>query len=165
MHAIQINPKPDLVHWTYPLPLRVRGVPNIYTLHDLVPLRLPYTTLDNKRRYFKLVAKVVKKADHIVTVSETSKRDIMNLLGVRAERITNTYQAVNIPAKYRDKRPEIVQREVEGTFGLEYKNYFLFWGSIEPKKNIGRIIEGYLASGSKPPWSFWGRRRGNPKRN
>ena len=30
------------------MPVRVKGAKNIYTLHDLVPLRLPYTTLDNK---------------------------------------------------------------------------------------------------------------------
>ena len=29
---------------------------------------------------------------------------------------------------------------------LQYKNYVLFYGAIEPKKNVGRIIEAYLAS-------------------
>jgi glycosyltransferase involved in cell wall biosynthesis len=151
MHRVYMSSKPDLMHWTYPLPLEIKGIPNIYTLHDLVPLRLPYTTLDNKRRYLKLVSKIAKKSDHIITVSESAKNDIINLLGVAPERVTNTYQAVSIPDKYANKSVEIVQREVEGTFGLEYKNYFLFWGSIEPKKNIGRIIEAYLASGVKTP--------------
>jgi glycosyltransferase involved in cell wall biosynthesis len=72
-------------------------------------------------------------------------------LGVPENRITNTYQAVNIPAKYRDKPAEIVELEIRGTFGLNYKDYYLFWGSIEPKKNVGRIIEAYLASGVKSP--------------
>ena len=151
MHRVSLPQTPDLMHWTYPLPLRIPGIPNIYTLHDLVPLRLPYTTLDNKRRYFKLVSKVVRRADHIVTVSESAKDDIVKLLKVDPAKITNTYQAVSIPDKYAKKPAEVVQREVEGTFGLEYKNYYIFWGSIEPKKNIGRIIEGYLASGVKPP--------------
>jgi glycosyltransferase involved in cell wall biosynthesis len=151
MHKVHLVNKPDIMHWTYPLPLRVKSVPNIYTLHDLVPLRLPYTTLDNKRKYLKLVSKIAKKADHIVTVSESAKSDIMKFLGVEESRITNTYQSVNIPDKYANKPAEIIQREIEGTFGLEYKNYFLFWGSIEPKKNIGRIIEGYLASGVTSP--------------
>jgi glycosyltransferase involved in cell wall biosynthesis len=151
LHTVKTPRKPDLVHWTYPLPLRIRGVPNIYTLHDLVPLRLPYTTLDHKRRYYKLLKKIVRTADHLVTVSEASKADIVKILDVDPERITNTYQSVSIPEKYRNKPPEVVQLEVEGTFGIEYRNYFLFWGSIEPKKNIGRIIEGYLASGVKAP--------------
>lgn len=151
LHKVHMSAKPNLMHWTYPLPLRIPGIPNIYTLHDLVPLRLPYTTLDNKRRYLKLVSKIVKSADHIVTVSESARKDIIDLLGITPERITNTYQAVSIPSKYVEKPAETVQREVEGTFGLEYKNYFLFWGSIEPKKNIGRIIEAHLASGVKTP--------------
>jgi len=151
LHRVHFSPKPDLMHWTYPLPLQIKGIPNIYTLHDLVPLRLPYTTLDNKRRYFKLVSKIAKTADHIITVSESARSDIVNLLKISPDRVTNTYQSVSIPEKYANKQPEIVQQEVEGTFGLDYKGYFIFWGSIEPKKNIGRIIEGYLASNVKTP--------------
>ena len=41
----------DLTHWTCALPLYEPRTPNVYTLHDLVPLRLPYTTLDNKRGF------------------------------------------------------------------------------------------------------------------
>lgn len=145
--TVACNSRPEIFHWTYPLPLRMRGTRNIYTMHDLVPLRLPYTTLDNKRRYYRLVKWIARNSDHIVTVSETSKKDIVNMLGVDESRVTNTYQAVSIPAKYRDKPEEIVKTEVEGTFGLTYKNYFLFFGSIEPKKNIGRLIEAYLGSG------------------
>lgn len=151
LHKVHLSPRPDIIHWTYPLPLGIKGIPNIYTLHDLVPLRLPYTTLDNKRRYFKLVSKIAKTADHIITVSESAKADIVDLLKIPPERITNTYQSVSIPEKYAAKPPEVVQQEVEGTFGLDYKDYFIFWGSIEPKKNIGRIIEGYLASNVKTP--------------
>lgn len=151
LHKVHVSPKPDLMHWTYPLPLQIKGIPNLYTLHDLVPLRLPYTSLDNKRRYFKLVSKIAKSADHIITVSESAKADIVSLLNIPPERITNTYQSVSIPIKYAEKPATIVQQEVEGTFGLEYKGYFIFWGSVEPKKNIGRIIEGYLASNIKSP--------------
>ncbi|HWU02936.1 MAG TPA: glycosyltransferase family 1 protein, partial [Novosphingobium sp.] len=42
---------PAVMHWTYPVPLRLAGARNIYTLHDLVPLKLPHTTLDNKAYY------------------------------------------------------------------------------------------------------------------
>jgi glycosyltransferase involved in cell wall biosynthesis len=152
MHKVTLHgPRPDLVHWTYPMPLRLSGTPNIYTLHDLVPLRLPHTTLDNKRRYFRLVRKLAASADHIVTVSENSRADIINILGADERRVTNTYQAVDIPTEYSTKSLDIVQREVEGTFGLTFREYFLFWGAIEPKKNVGRIIEAYLASGVKSP--------------
>lgn len=143
---VSLPARPDAAHWTYPIPLRVKQVPNIYTLHDIVPLRLPYTTLDNKRTYLALLQELAKDADHFVTVSECSKRDIVEILGISADRITNTYQSVDIPQALRDKPDEQVAREVEGAAGVGYKDYFLFWGSIEPKKNIGRLIEAYLAS-------------------
>ncbi|WP_211095230.1 glycosyltransferase family 4 protein [Sphingomonas olei] len=143
---VRLPVRPDLVHWTYPIPLRVKKTTNIYTLHDLVPLRLPYATLDHKRRYFNLLKKLDRTADHFVTVSECSRRDLIEVAGIAPERITNTYQSVDIPTKYRDKSDEQVAREVEGATGTGFKEYFLFWGSIEPKKNIGRMLEAYLAS-------------------
>lgn len=148
---IRMPDKPDLAHWTYPIPLRIKHRPNIYTLHDVVPLRLPYTTLDHKRRYLQLLQKLNRSAAHFVTVSESSKRDLIDLVGIAPDRITNTYQSVSIPAKYRDKPEDQVAREVEGLTGFDYKGYFLFWGSLEPKKNIGRLIEAYLSSKVETP--------------
>ena len=142
---------PEIMHWTYPLAMRVPRAKNIYTLHDLVPLRLPYTTLDHKRRYFRLNRLIAKKADHIITVSEASKRDIVNLLGVDPEKVTNTYQSVEIPRKFAEKPIPEAQDEIKGSFGLDWKGYFMFFGAIEPKKNVGRMIEAFLSSGSELP--------------
>ena len=155
--SVRAANKPAVMHWTYPLPLRLQGSKNIYTLHDLVPLRLPYTTLDIKRRYFKLIQLLLKRADHIVTVSETSKKDIVNLFGYPEEKITNTYQAVDLPEKYINKPVEDVKREIEGSFNFTYKEYFLYFGAIEPKKNVCRLIEAYLASNIKAPLVIVGR--------
>lgn len=150
--------RPDLMHWTYPVPLHMPGTRNIYTLHDLVPLRLPYTTLDHKRRYFRLNRLLGRKADHIVTVSEASRRDIINLLGVPEERVTNTYQAVDIPRKFADAPMSSVREEVQGSFGLTAGKYWLFFGAIEPKKNVGRMIQAFLASGAEGPLVIVGKK-------
>lgn len=136
----------DLFHWTYPLPLKANARANIYTIHDLVPLRLPYASLDWKKLYLRTMRKVVRKADHIVTVSESSKRDIMTYLGIEEKRITNTYEASDIPAAYATRSDDDVAAELEGMFGLGFRNYLLFYGSLEPKKNIGRIVQAYLAA-------------------
>ncbi len=141
----------EIAHWTYPLPVQLRKSTNIYTIHDLVPLRLPYTTLDNKKEYYRIVRDIARDADHIVTVSETSKRDIIDLLGVEERRVTNTYQSVSLPEAVLNRSIDEVSEEVAAIFGLDPKKYFLFFGAIEPKKNVGRIIEAYLASQSKFP--------------
>jgi glycosyltransferase involved in cell wall biosynthesis len=148
---VRIPAKLDIMHWTYPLPVKLSGAKNIYTFHDLVPLRLPYTTLDRKRDYFKLVKQLADSADHIITVSETSKADIISLLGVDESKVTNTYQAVSIPDSYLKIPLDMLKDELYGAFELELKNYLLYYGSIEPKKNIARIIEAYLASNLEMP--------------
>lgn len=142
---------PDVMHWTAPLPLEARGMPNIYTIHDLIPLRLPHTTLDNKAAFLAQCRRIARRADHIAVVSEKTREDVMRLLGVSEDRITNTYQAVSVPAVLAE-RPDIeVARELEGIFDLGWKDYFLYFGAIEPKKNLGRIVEAYLASGADSP--------------
>lgn len=147
IQQVQMPERPDLMHWTYPLPVRVKGCQNIYTLHDLVPLRLPYTTLDKKASYLALMKWIAKTADHIVTVSEASKRDIIRLLGVPESRVTNTYQAVHLPRSVMDRSDSDVANLISSVFGLQPRDYFIFYGSIEPKKNIGRIVEAFMTSG------------------
>jgi glycosyltransferase involved in cell wall biosynthesis len=143
--------KPDVLHCTYQLPLRCKSACNIYTIHDLVPLRLPFATLDDKRTMYRLLKKIAKEADHIVTVSENSKRDIVKLLGVEESRVTNTYQAVGLPPAYVARPDDIVAEQVGGCFGLDFRGYLLFFGAVEPKKNVGRMVEAYLSSGVDVP--------------
>ena len=147
----------DVMHWTYPLPLRVEKTKNIYTVHDLVPLRMPYATLDVKKRYLGTCRMIADTAEHIVTVSEASKRDIVNLLEVPAEKVSVTYQSVEIPDRLAKKPEALARAEVQGAFGLEWGQYWLFFGAIEPKKNVGRLIEAYLASGSTLPLVICGK--------
>lgn len=148
---LMFEPKPDILHCTYPLPLRVKSACNVYTIHDLVPLRLPFTTQDSKRQLYRLLKKIAKEADHIVTVSENSKRDIIELLGVEETRISNTYQSVEFPTEWIERPVAAIASQLEGCFGLEMGDYLLFYGALEPKKNVRRLIEAYLISGVEVP--------------
>jgi glycosyltransferase involved in cell wall biosynthesis len=111
-----------------------------------------------------MLTRIAREAAHIVTVSETSKRDIMSLLGVPEERITNTYQAVDIPRKLSEKPEDVARAEIEGSFGLGWKGYFLFFGAIEPKKNLARLLEAHLASGVEAPLVICGRQAWDAER-
>jgi glycosyltransferase involved in cell wall biosynthesis len=142
---------PDILHCTYQLPLRAKKACNIYTIHDLVPLRLPFATLDNKRRSYQLLRKIAAEADHIVTVSENSKRDIIELLGVPEERVTNTYEAVEFPRELTERADDIVAERLGGSYQLEFRNYLLFYGALEPKKNVARLLDAYMLSGADIP--------------
>ncbi|SIQ59166.1 Glycosyltransferase involved in cell wall bisynthesis [Rhizobium sp. RU20A] len=141
----------DAAHWTYPVPTRLNGAANIYTLHDLVPLKLPETTLDNKRAYHAMIRKITQTADLIVTVSEQSKADIHDLFDVPDERVVNTYQDVDIPAELLAETMDQVAGMIAADFQLEAGRFLLFYGAIEPKKNVGRLIEAHLSSGLDMP--------------
>lgn len=149
--TLEFSSPPTIFHATRPAPLKVAGCPNLYTVHDIVPLRLPYTTADDKKFHLGMIRELCRRADHIVTVSEFSRRDIIQLTGISEDRITNTYQAVHVPAKIAGRSVEVVANDLAAIFGLDYGEYFLFVGAIEPKKNISRLIDAYSASGSKRP--------------
>lgn len=142
---------PAVMHWTYPLPVTLLDARNVYTLHDLVPLRLPFATLDEKRQYRALVSACAARADAIATVSLTSAADIAELLGVAPARIVNTYQVSSMDPALIEEPAATAAATIETTFGLPRHGYFLYFGAIEPKKNIGRLIEAYLSLGTDTP--------------
>jgi len=143
--------EPAAMHWTTLLPLHARNAPNIYTIHDLIPLRLPYATLTNKALFLDMCREVAKRADHIAVVSEATRRDVIRMLGVPEDRVTNTYQAVTLPPALVARPQAELETELEAAFGLEWEGYFLHFGAIEPKKNLGRVVEAFLASGVTRP--------------
>jgi glycosyltransferase involved in cell wall biosynthesis len=160
--TLRVKTDAELFHATQATPLRLPGAANIYTIHDLVPLRLPYATLDDKRYFYDLTRRLCRVADHIVTVSEASRRDLIEIAGAAPERVTNTYQAVSFPEAVLRTSEEETANFLRGAFELDYKGYFLFYGALEPKKNVARLIDAFLGSGSKRPlvlaggpgWSF-----------
>ena len=144
------NP-PDIMHWTYPIPVVLEGARNVYTLHDLVPLRLPFATLDEKRVYRSLIDGCALHADAICTVSEASRHDILDLLAIDPDKVVNTYQVSPMESEILDEDPDESARKIDAIFGLPKNGYFLYFGAIEPKKNLGRLIEAYLSLGTETP--------------
>ena len=142
------NP-PAIMHWTYPIPVRLRGSQNLYTIHDLVPLRLPFTTLDRKNRYRALCRRCVEEGSGAITVSESSRRDIVARFDVDEGRVVNTYQSSHTGAVPIDADEDA--RTIKGLFGLKSRGYHLFFGAIEPKKNVGRLIEAHLVAQTGTP--------------
>jgi len=148
---LTLDPAPEIFHCSCPLPLHARSSRNIYTIHDLALLRLPFATVDRKRQTYQILKKIALEADCIVTVSETSKRDIVELLGVAPDNVNCTYQAVDFPAPYIARSQDSVANYLDGALGVPLYGYLLFFGSVEPRKNVGRLVEGYFRSGVELP--------------
>ncbi|MGO9007809.1 MAG: glycosyltransferase family 4 protein [Beijerinckiaceae bacterium] len=143
--------KPTIFHATQAIPIRVPGAANIYTIHDIVPLRLPYTTLDDKKFFLKMVRHLGRTADHIVTVSEASRRDLIEICNIPPHNVTNTYQSVSFPEAVLSASDDEVATHVDRAFDLDYRGYYLFYGALEPKKNVARLVDAHVVSGTPYP--------------
>jgi glycosyltransferase involved in cell wall biosynthesis len=132
--------KIDIWHATYPIPIKVNGSKKITTIHDLIPLKLPYTTLDNKKLFFDLIKDTTKNSDSILAVSESTKNDILYCFDIDPDKINVTYQPIIDNSHLLEKHEgEIILKK----YKLKPQKYILFVGTIEPKKNIGRLIDAY----------------------
>ena len=149
--TLRLDAPPDLFHATHPVPIRVKGCPNIYTVHDVIPMRLPRATLDNKKYFLNSLRAICASADHIVTVSECSKRDILTLIDMPEDKISVTYQSVAFPPDLLARSQDDTAAILHNVYGLEPQGYFLYFGALEPKKNVSRLIDAYAASGSAAP--------------
>jgi glycosyltransferase involved in cell wall biosynthesis len=153
--SISASEKLDIWHATYPLPMKIRGTQKITTVHDLIPLRLPYATLDNKENFYLKVRDALKESAVTITVSEHSKQDLLTYFDVDPDRIVVTYQPIALnPLK-------VSKEDVSfslNRFGLTYQKYLLFVGAIEPKKNVGRLLDAYAALDTNMPLVIVGKK-------
>jgi glycosyltransferase involved in cell wall biosynthesis len=130
-----------LVHWTYPVPLHVRGWKNLYTVHDAIPLQHPELTAIAQQRHRRLLDQMMAHSDRIVTVTESARRDISAATGCPIGRIANLSQAVDVGGGSDAPLPAQI---AEG-------RYFLFAGTIEARKNVARLVEAHGQSGTALP--------------
>jgi glycosyltransferase involved in cell wall biosynthesis len=138
----------DAWHATYPLPIHVRGTLRVTTVHDLIPLRLPWTTLDNRQLFYKTVRRALDRSDLVLAVSEHTKNDLVDVFRAPPERIHVTYEPCIFPVA--DLSAE-ERSSVMATYGLRPREYVLFVGAIEPKKNVGRLLLAWRAVDAKIP--------------
>jgi len=147
-----------VMHWTFPTPLRLHGVPNLYSVLDLIPIIMPETTLTNQAAYATTLRLIAESAAHIVTISEWSRADIIRILGLPPERVTNTWLGVAPDAAALALSPAALAARLMAGFGLHPQAYFLFYAAIEPRKNLRRLIEAYLSTNITAPLIIAGKK-------
>lgn len=113
------------------VPLALRNTPVINTIHDLTPMVVRKYGPLRHRYYVGMARRTTSRVDRIVTVSENSKRDIQRFLGVSPERIRVVYNFLDEGYSRHQAAPN------------KWGRYFLFVGTIQPGKNIGRLISAF----------------------
>jgi glycosyltransferase involved in cell wall biosynthesis len=115
--------------------------PMLVTIHDVVPLEIEPES-ERAKLWGRRVAASARKARHIVTPSEYSKRQIVERFGIRPEKITVNYWAADEGCK-RVSDPAELNR-TRAKYGLEPGRPYVFgFGAADPRKNTRRILQAW----------------------
>lgn len=138
----------DVLHVQYTAP-PLAPCPVVATIHDLAFEHLPETF--NRRSWMQMrltVRGTARRAAQIITVSEYSKQDISKTYGIAPERILVTPEAAS--SRFGSVTNETELKKVRKNYGIE-RDYILSLCSIQPRKNLVRLIEAYsLLRQSRP---------------
>ena len=137
----------DVLHVQYTAPPRAPcGL--VATIHDLSFEHLPETFKRRSRAQLRLtVRRTAQKATQILTLSEFSRRDIIETYAVDPASVFVTPPAA--PAHFAPVTNEAELRRIRTSYGIE-RDYILALGSIHPRKNLVRLINAYSSLSRAP---------------
>jgi glycosyltransferase involved in cell wall biosynthesis len=121
-------------------------VPTLLVIHDIAwkhfPTQVPWS---HRKHYEYYMPRFAQKAKQLATVSEYSKNDLINQLQVAPEKIDVVYDGANasfVPLSL-EERVKVEDKYSNGC------PYFLYIGSIHPRKNVLRLLEAFDSFKSK----------------
>lgn len=131
----------DLFHSTdFVLP-PTAGARTLLTVHDLTFLRYPDCAHPALRAYLQaVVPRSLARADRVVADSQSTKQDLVELLGLPAEKIAVVYGGIEPRFSPADKTLKV--SKTFRVLGLD-QPYILSVGTLEPRKNYARLIRAY----------------------
>jgi glycosyltransferase involved in cell wall biosynthesis len=130
----------DLLHSPDFIPPFRRKYKSVITIHDLAFLLYPHFLTKESARYYGQIDQAWRKTDHIIAVSEATKRDSIRMLGVPENKITVIHEAAN--PIYRQLPQAEAQRRVQQKYKFD-RDYILFVSTIEPRKNLPGLLQAY----------------------
>jgi glycosyltransferase involved in cell wall biosynthesis len=139
----------DVLLWSQP------GALNVCTIHDLTVLLFPdYHTEENQALHRAKLRFAQEEADVVIAVSEATKRDIVAHLDIPPERIVVVHNGVSPAFHPVADRAYLAERLAD--LGLAPQDYLLHVGTLEPRKNLVRLVEAYaqlrrIEGGAAPP--------------
>ncbi len=124
---------------SFPTPF---DIPTITFVHDLSHIRFKEYHPKERVEYFeRFLPRSIQKSAKIVTISEFTKKELMDLELCEPQKIEVIYNGVD--EKFRPTSKEKFAPTGK-KYGVEYKGYFLFVGTLEPRKNLKTLLEAYL---------------------
>ena len=122
-----------------PIGIRKSGIRSVVTIHDLIFLRHPefYNWVDTKIYAWKF-RQTLREADHVIAISECTKRDILYYGDIDEQKISIVYQS--FAPRFSVEVSEEQRTQVRSAYQLPQR-YILNVGSIEARKNILQAVQ------------------------
>jgi len=134
----------------YVLPLAWRG-PSVVTVYDLSFWRTPERFPAAQRLYLRtLTRRSVRRAARVIAISQSTKRDLVELLGAPAERVRVVPLAIE--DEFRPVTDTTAVADLRRRRGLP-EHMILYVGTLEPRKNLVTLLEAYARWGAGSPGS------------
>jgi glycosyltransferase involved in cell wall biosynthesis len=134
----RLLPDAVLYHATEHLLMPLRRTPTVLTVHDLIYELFPQHHKRLNRWYLKLAMPLYcRRADEIITISQSSKRDVLRCYGVPEDKITVVYEATG--ETFRPLPPE-AREAARRRHGLS-DPFIIVVGTVEPRKNLVRLLD------------------------
>ena len=117
-----------------PWGIRRSGIRSVVTIHDLIFLRHPefYPWIDAKIYAWKF-RRTLKEADHVIAISECTRRDVLELGNIDPSRVSIVYQSC--APRFTKTPTPVDQEQIRLKYGLP-RRFILNVGTIERRKNI-----------------------------
>ena len=130
----------DLLHaMAFVAPL-LSPCPTVVTVLDLSFLLYPAAFKTFKRSYLRLMTRLsVRRASRVIAISESTRRDVIERLGVPGERVQTVYCGVDPSFQ---PAPAARVEDFRRRKGLP-ERFVLFLGTIEPRKNVQRLVSAF----------------------
>lgn len=136
--------------------IRKPGLKTVITVHDLGSEYLPAMHQVKQRLYLSFMQKFqLKTASKIIAVSKATKQDLINRIGIEPNKITVIYEGYDeklfrpIKSLSRAKSRDDILVNSLRQYGLDRDKYFVFVGTVQPRKNLARLIEAFALLGGK----------------
>lgn len=138
----------DLLHTPDFIPPRFGAKRHVITVHDLAFLRFAdIQTKASLRYYAGGIRRAVAQADAIIAVSNATRDDLIDLLSVPADKVHVVYEG--LPPQFRPI-DNASQREILAQYDLSPdEDFLLFVGTLEPRKNIIKMLDAYQIARGK----------------
>jgi len=133
--------KPDVLHSCFVMPPVPAGLPVITTVHDVGFIRYPnHYSRALCLRLKLMLNRIVDRSDLIVTVSNYTRKELLELTGIQEHRVVTVYNGLN--SVFLESKSGVDDLAVFKTYGL-CKPYILYTGRLQPRKNIIPLVEAY----------------------